>query len=163
MAKAVAKKNDAALWQRILVPTDFSRPADAALVYGLRLAQLSGATLHVCHVVPVPHVLDALYERGFEPPESFKRILGKARRHIKTVIDTSPGGRQVTVRMHFSEGDAISGALEWATKLSADLIVMGTHGRTGAKRFFMGSVAEGLVRRAPCPVLTMRGDSGDGI
>ena len=59
--------------------------------------------------------------------------------------------------MHFSEGDPVPGVLEWAAKLKPDLIVMGTHGRRGAKRFFMGSVAEAVVRRALCPVLTLRG------
>jgi nucleotide-binding universal stress UspA family protein len=151
--------NATALWQSILVPTDFSQPADAAVTYALRLARSSGATLHVCHVVPVPHVLDALYERGLQPPESVKRIWQNARRHIKALAQATPDCEDVTLRIHFSEGDAVAGVLEWATKLKPDLIVMGTHGRKGTKRFFMGSVAEAVVRRSTCPVLTLRSET----
>ena len=118
-----------------------------------------GATLHVCHVVPVPHVLDALYERGLQPPESVKRIWQNARRHIKAITCAIPDGEDVALRIHFSEGDAVAGVLEWAAKLKPDLIVMGTQGRKGTKRFLMGSVAEAVVRRSPCPVLTLRGET----
>jgi nucleotide-binding universal stress UspA family protein len=137
---------------------DFSAPSEAALVYALRLARRSGATVHVCHVIPAPHVLDLLYEHGLEQPESAKRIAQTARQRVKDIIaSTTPGGPAVTVRVHCSEGDAAPGVLEWAAKLKPDLMVMGTHGRRGAQRFFLGSVAEAVVRRAPCPVLTLRG------
>ena len=146
------------LWRQILVPMDFSTPSEAALVYALTLARASGASVHVSHVIPILHVLDLLYEHGFEQPESVKRIKQKARQRIKDLVaSTNAGGAEVTVRMHFSEGDPVPGVLEWAAKLKPDLIVMGTHGRRGAKRFFMGSVAEAVVRRALCPVLTLRG------
>lgn len=157
MTMTATQKNESPLWQRILVPTDFSAPADAALSYAVRLALVSEAVLHVGHVVPVPHVLDPLYERGLHPPESLKRIWSNARRHIKTIIGSVADGEDATVRIHFAEGDAIEGLLAWTEKLKPDLIVIGTHGRTGTQRFFMGSVAEAIVRRAPCPVLTVRG------
>lgn len=144
------------LWQTILVPVDFSAPSEAALTYALKLAAASGAALHVCHLIPVPHVLDALYERGFEPEESVKRIEQKVRQRL-TEIGRSAGAT-LKSHLHCSEGDARDGVLEWAEKLKADLIVMGTHGRQGAERFFMGSVAEAVVRRAACPVLTVRGE-----
>ncbi len=142
------------LWRCILVPMDFSAPSEAAFTYALRIAKGSGAIIHVCHVIPIPHVLDALYERGLEQPESVKRIEQKARKRIKELALTT--GTDIALRVHFCEGEALSGVLEQATKLKPDLIVMGTHGRRGAKRFFLGSVAEGVVRRAPCPVLTLR-------
>jgi nucleotide-binding universal stress UspA family protein len=154
-------KTHAGLWRTILVPSDFSQPADAALTYALMLAHASGATLHLCHIVPVPHVLDALYERGYQPPESVKRIHQKARQHVKTITQANVGGKDVAPHIHFGEGDVVAGVLEWVTKLKPDLIVMGTHGRKGAKRFFMGSVAEAIVRRSPCPVLTLRGESAE--
>ena len=144
----------ASVWRRILVPIDFSSPAEAALAYAFKLARISGALVHICHVIPVPHVLDAFYEHGFEPPESVKRIEQKARKRIKELALAS--GANVTLRVHFTEGEALKGVLDQATKLKPDLIVIGTHGRRGAKRFFLGSVAEGVVRRAPCPVLTLR-------
>lgn len=146
------------LWHQILVPMDFSPPSEAALTYALTLARASGATVHVCHVIPALHVLDLLYEHGFEQLESVKRIAQKARRRVKDIIaSTNTGGADVTVQVHCSEGDTAPGVLEWAEKLKPDLIVMGTHGRRGAKRFFLGSVTEAVVRRATCPVLTLRG------
>lgn len=145
------------LWQTILVPVDFSAPSEAALSYALTLAAESSAVLHVCHIIPVPHVLDALYERGFEPEETVKRIVSKARQRMNEIVRTTSS--TLKPQLHCNEGDARDGVLEWAEKLKADLIVMGTHGRQGAERFFMGSVAEAVVRRASCPVLTMRGES----
>jgi nucleotide-binding universal stress UspA family protein len=144
------------LWSTILVPVDFAAPSEAALTYALTLATASSAALHVCHIIPVPHVLDVLYERGFEPEESVKRIEHKARQRINDLVRSA--GDSVKPHLHCSEGDARDGVLEWAAKLKADLIVMGTHGRQGAERFFMGSVAEAVVRRASCPVLTLRGE-----
>ena len=144
------------LWSTILVPVDFAAPSEAALTYALKLAAASSAALHVCHLIPVPHVLDALYERGFEPKESVKRIEHKARQRLTDLVRAA--GTSVPPPLHCSEGDARAGVLEWAQKLKADLIVMGTHGRQGAERFFMGSVAEAVVRRASCPVLTLRGE-----
>lgn len=146
------------LWRRILVPMDFSPPSEAALAYALTLARVSGATVHVCHVIPTLHLLDALYEHGLEQPESVKRIKQKARQRVKDLVAAAQtGGGDVKVQVHHSEGDAAPGVLEWTAKLKPDLIVMGTHGRRGAKRFFLGSVTEAVVRRAPCPVLTLRG------
>lgn len=145
------------LWHTIFVPVDFSAPSEAALGYALKLADASRAELHVCHIIPVPHVLDVLYERGFKPQESVKRIEQKARHRINDIVNSV--GSPLKPHLHFSEGDARDGVLKWAEKLKADLIVIGTHGRQGAERFFMGSVAEAVVRRAPCPVLTLRGES----
>ena len=116
-------KNTAALWQSILVPTDFSQPADAAMAYALTLAQASSATLHVCHVVPVPHVLDALYERGLQPPESVKRIWQNARRHIKAITCAIPDGEDVALRIHFSEGDAVAGVLVVIGRVGGDTLI----------------------------------------
>jgi universal stress protein A len=146
-----------ALWRRVLVPMDFSPPSKAALVYALTLARASGATVHVCHLIPRPGVLDLFYEHDFEPPESAKRAGQKVRRIVKDLVASTPtGGTGVTVRTHCSEGDAAPGVLEWVAKLKPDLIVMGTHGRRGARRFFMGSVAEAVLRRTVCPVLILR-------
>lgn len=74
------------LWHQILVPMDFSAPSEAALVYALTLARISGATVHVCHVIPAPHVLDLLYEHGLEQPESVTRIAQKARQRVKDMV-----------------------------------------------------------------------------
>ena len=83
----------APLWRTILVPMDFSTPSEAALAYALTLARASEATVHVCHVIPTPHVLDLLYEHGFEQPESVKHIKQKARQRVKDLVaSTNTGG-----------------------------------------------------------------------
>lgn len=142
-------------WRRILAPIDFSSPSEAAFVYALRLASALGAEVTAYHVIPVPHMLDVFYERGLAPPETVKRISQKARKRLKEIVQAEQSN--VPVRVRFQEGDAPDLIVEHATRSKADLIVMGTHGRQGASRFFLGSVAEAIVRRAPCPVLTVRG------
>jgi nucleotide-binding universal stress UspA family protein len=108
----------------------------------------------VCHVIPLPHVLDAFYEHGLSQPESVKQISQKARKRIKEIAFTLKAESPLRIRL--LEGEAVTELLEYAAKLKPDLIVMGTHGRRGAKRFFLGSVTEAIVRRAACPVLTLR-------
>ncbi|MGE0683706.1 MAG: universal stress protein [Candidatus Binatia bacterium] len=141
-------------WKRVLVPVDFSPLSETALIYALKLAQLVGAEVHACHIIPTPHVLDVLYERGFAPPESIKRITQKARKRIKEIAGTQE--TTVPLRIHCEEGEAAEHILQQAETLKVDLIVIGTHGRSGAQRFFLGSVAETVIRRASCPVLTLR-------
>jgi universal stress protein A len=144
----------APLWSGILVPVDFSAPSEIALTYALRLARYCGAQVWVHHVIPSPHALDALYERGLTQPESVKRIEQKARRRVKELA--AAAGVTTKILVSFSEGEARTRVLEYAAKCKPDLIVMGTHGRSGAKRFLIGSVAEAVIRQAPCPVLTLR-------
>lgn len=142
------------LWRSVLVPMDFSAPSEAALTYALRLADISKAIVYVCHVIPVPHVLDAFYEHDFEQPESVEHLKQRVRKRVKEIVLAM--GADVAPHIHFSEGDATEGVLKEAMRLKPDLIVMGTHGWHGVKRFFLGSVAEAVVRGAPCPVLTLR-------
>lgn len=146
-------------WQRLLVPVDFSASSDAALCYAVQLARANGAALHVCHAIPYPHMLDALFERGFTPEETLRRIRRKGRHHVQQLLAST--GFADTVRFHFQEGESGVTILAWADKLKPDLIVMGTHGHRGAVHFFLGSVAEAVVRQAPCPVLTLRAASAE--
>lgn len=141
-------------WRRLLAPVDFSASSDAALLYAVQLARVNGATLHVCHAIPHPHMLDALFERGLTPEETVRRIHRKGRHHVRQLLASV--GVDVSLRFHFHEGEAVAAVLAWVDKLKPDLIVMGTHGHRGAARFFLGSVAEAVVRQAPCPVLTLR-------
>src|SRR5262245_19924816 len=92
------------LWRCILVPIDFSPPSEAAMAYALKVARVSGAEVQVCHVIPVPHVLDAFYEHGLAQPESVKRIRQKARKRIKELVQMA--GADTTLQTHFGEGEA---------------------------------------------------------
>jgi nucleotide-binding universal stress UspA family protein len=132
----------------VLVAIDFSPPSDSALTYGRALAHTFGATLHVLHVtenmflratVFDPHAMNAAVCRTLE-----ERLTADDRKelHARAVVETSD-----------DPADAIT---QYARSANIDLIVMGTHGRTGLSHLLIGSVAERVVRTASCPVLTIR-------
>ena len=144
---------------RILVPTDFSAPSDAALATAKDLAAQFGASLHVVHVLEDPYAIaaysaDAL---GYLPPgikESWQR---EAEKRFETLLTPAERARfKVTTTVLFS-GSAAKEIVEHAQSNNIDLIVMGTHGRGGVAHLLLGSVTERVVRTALCPVLTMRG------
>ncbi len=138
----------------ILVPTDFSEHADQALAYAVDLATQLGATVHLVHAISVPAVgipeLGVAYssvtmENAVDAAQ--KELEARAAR-LRDRVSLGP------VRVEVGDArDVIDRAAE---TLSADLIVMGTHGRRGLRRMLLGSVAEAVVRSAPCPVLTVR-------
>jgi nucleotide-binding universal stress UspA family protein len=133
----------------ILHPTDFSDRSQNAFRLACSLARDYGAHLIVLHVVPTPL---AVYMEGVvaEPAENWCEGVQAQLCELKPDFpDVKPEHRAV-------EGDAVHEILTFAKENPCDLIVMGTHGRTGLGRFLMGSVAEGVVRKAPCPVLTVK-------
>jgi nucleotide-binding universal stress UspA family protein len=141
--------------KNVLVATDFSVEAEAALTYGRTLARTFDATLHLLHVA------DNIYLRlgtdTFIPPPELQADLEEAARKQldALLIDNDP----IPLRTHPAVVVSSSPALaitKYARKVDADLIVMGTHGRGAFAHLLMGSVAERVVRTAPCPVLTVR-------
>ena len=142
--------------KRILVPTDFSETADAALAYAKPLAAQLGARLHLVHVFSDPYVLPAYAPDVYaEVPavlreEALEQIADELRRRACT----STGERTVTATL---VGLTTKELVRYANENDIDLIVMGTHGRHGVAHLLLGSVAELMVRVAPCPVLTVRG------
>ena len=144
------------MFTRILVPMDFSAPSDAALDYARGIATRFGASLHLLHVAEDPY--RALYSAEVFVPEMEglrDQILDDAAGRMKDRLRESDRTElQATV-------DAIIGTpagsiVEYAGGHDMDFIVMGTHGRGGMSHLLMGSVAERVVRKAPCPVLTVR-------
>lgn len=123
------------MFTRILVPIDFSAPSDAALVYAKGIAAHFGARLHVVHVTDSPSPALAPALDADAPQASTELLHGPC---AKTIVDAA--------RRHH-----------------CDLIVMGTHGRTGMTHALMGSVAEDVVRHAECPVLTVHGPRLDAM
>lgn len=135
--------------KNIVCPTDFSEPSDAAIRYASSLAQHYGSTLHLVFVTerPVPYGAGSgVYLLSDEDRE-------KIRQQFEKVSPTESG---VKCEHHLLEGDPAQEIVELSKKLSADLIVLGTHGRSGLARLLMGSVAEHVVRKAECPVLALR-------
>ena len=132
---------------RILVPTDFSRPSEQALAYARSLAQRFGASLHLLHVVNRPLLAEGLAAEAFID-ESSDMVEVAQQRLRKRAPDAA------SANVVF--GYAAKSIVQHASQLGVDLIVMGSHGRTGIAHILLGSVAEAVVRTAPCPVLTVR-------
>ena len=138
----------------ILVPSDFSECSDAALRYGLELARRFDARLHVLHVVQDP-LTQPWAAEGFSAPliEMVEKWQHDAKARLSAAIPLADIGRvtvDTVVAWPYAE------ILRQATEHNVDLIVMGTHGRSGVSHMLLGSIAEKVVRHAPCPVLTVR-------
>jgi nucleotide-binding universal stress UspA family protein len=134
-----------AMFTRILVPTDFSKASDAALAHARRLADATGASLHVLHVV------DNLFLRTvLADPRDYEAA---ALRQLQQRLPADTPGAILVVERSEAPADEIT---RYARTHHIDLIVMGTHGRGRMAHLLLGSVAETVARTAPCPVLTMR-------
>jgi universal stress protein A len=143
------------MFSRILVPTDFSPPSDAALEYARILATKFGSTLRILHVIDDPSDSSPFVSDGFAPSTEEIRglLIDQARKRLDHLM--------TLVSRYNAHADAVFGTpataiIDYATATGTSLIVMGTHGRTGLAHLLMGSVAEQVVRTAPCPVLTVR-------
>ncbi|MFN3597653.1 MAG: universal stress protein [Rubricoccaceae bacterium] len=147
---------------RLLVPTDLSPGADAALAYAVRIAETSGADIHLFHVVEAltPGRGPATSSVSMTVAAWAEETRAQALEQMRARAAQYPGVRVMTERPTYgATGDAI---LEAARRIGADLIVMGTHGRRGLRRLVLGSVAEDVVRHAEVPVLTVRQPEPDG-
>jgi nucleotide-binding universal stress UspA family protein len=143
--------------KNILVATDFGEPADAALRYGRELAGRFGCTLHVLNVIENFYVttLGAETYAAFVP-EMQRELENAARKRLdETLIDSDGSGPPTRPAVRTSGSPAYA-IVDYAQEFDIDLIVMGTHGRGALAHLMMGSVAERVVRIAPCPVLTVR-------
>jgi len=142
---------------RILVPTDFSAPADEALDYAVWLAGRLGAHVQLLHVLDDPFVTQGLAAEAFivEAPVLRTGLLRHAQERLAHRTAAAKGA-DVRIDSEVLFGNGAKTIAEYAADRGVDLIVMGTHGRTGMAHLLLGSVAERLVRTAPCPVLTVR-------
>jgi nucleotide-binding universal stress UspA family protein len=138
----------------ILHPTDFSEAAAAAFQVARALARDHDARLVVLHVLP-PTFSDTAAP-ALEPVRTWEEEGAKMCR----LCPADPGTR---VEYRQVEDDPAAGILRVARDLDCDLIVMGTHGRMGLARLLLGSVAEKVVREAPCPVLTVRANRAEKV
>ena len=144
-------------YRRILWPTDFSPLAKAALPHAVRLADAHGAELVVLHVLPSAayYALPGMTGGALAQLQRENRGVGQA--ELRRVADRVKGSApRLRVRSVLVEGAPADQIVRAARSLKCDLIVLATHGRTGMARAVMGSVAENVVRLAPCPVLTVR-------
>jgi nucleotide-binding universal stress UspA family protein len=145
------------VFHRILYATDFSSASRPALTQAISLARENRAALRVVHALP-PLVLGD--GSAFVPPGTYETIDRRARQHAQKQLTAlvararKAGARATSLLLVGTPQEQVPRA---ARRMRADLIVIGTHGRTGMSKVLLGSVAERLVRLAPCPVLTVRG------
>jgi nucleotide-binding universal stress UspA family protein len=142
--------------QHILVPHDFSEAAEHALSYALDLAGRLGARLTIVHAFEDPY---AVAESVQYSAEMLGVIEGAARTALDGVVARARRSG-VAIEGVLRQGRAWSEIDAAAVAAKADLIVMGTHGRRGVSRALLGSVAEKVIRTAPCPVLTVHESEG---
>jgi nucleotide-binding universal stress UspA family protein len=141
--------------KNILAPTDFSVPSRHALKYAAELAKRFQAQLHL--VTVVENVIPLVPEAGMLFRAQADQLVEqqKAARHALERVADDPALLALKPRTRVLAGSAHAEILALAKSLEVDLLVVGTHGRTGLSHLFMGSVAEKLVRLATCPVLTV--------
>jgi nucleotide-binding universal stress UspA family protein len=141
--------------QHILVPTDFSDYANCALDYAMALAKALPARLTFLHVIQLtPMTMGDMY--GYSLEAYLEAMESEAQKHMQALLNrVHQAGLQGETAI--VQGVPFQTIVDMAESRDVDLIVMGTHGRTGLTHALMGSVAERVVRMAPCPVLVTRG------
>ena len=146
---------------KILVPMDFSPHADRAFGYATSLARRLGAELTLVHVVEDPYATGAWGAEGYLPNvgELLQELIVGTERQLAKLKETE-AAQGLTVKTAVVTGRPSQAIIDRAASEGCDLIVMGTHGRTGLSHAVMGSVAERVLRKAPCPVLTVRAKAG---
>jgi nucleotide-binding universal stress UspA family protein len=144
---------------RILVPLDGSTTSEAALDEAIRLAQALGATLDLMQVVPLPWAVYGASAEVWVRADIDDLLAKGADDYLAQVQQRVPAG--ITVERHVLRGAPAISVLDHAESTGADLLVMGTHGRSGVSRFILGSVADQVVRSGRAPVLLVRGTGSD--
>ena len=142
--------------RRILCPVDFSEPSETALDYAIDLAKKFGADVQLVHVyqLPVYALPDGAMMAG---PEFTTKVTTELSRALTELAESKTG---VPLETHLVEGIPYKEVVRLSEELEADLVVMGTHGRTGLKHLLLGSVAERVVRSSKVPVVTVPTSGG---
>jgi nucleotide-binding universal stress UspA family protein len=143
-------------WKRICCPIDFSDASRAAMEVAADLARRHGAELVLLHAYPIPGYT---FPDGsvVASPKMMQELAEQAQRHLdewRADAERLLQGPRVSVEKAI--GEPASEIVSYAKESGVDLLVLGTHGRTGLEHALMGSIAERVVRRAHCPVLTVR-------
>ncbi len=138
---------------RILCPLDFSEFSRRALRYAISLTRHFGAQLYIQHTAEIPQ---SLLMTGAEPSaiQEWRGQLPRIEQDVRQVLEDS-GVEPSEARIVVNEGPVLDRILETISSHHIDLLVMGTHGHQGFRRFVLGSVAEATIHQAPCPVLVV--------
>lgn len=152
------QRNPLPLFRNILLATDFSERAGDAFATACSLAAAGATKLIVLHVVEQVHIAEqpiGFTEGGF-PVAVFQEGLAFPENLVQRLREVYVPEKPIEIEYLLAEGEAADEVVRVARERGCDLIVMGTHGRTGLDRLLLGSVAEKVLRRAECPVLTVR-------
>ncbi|MEZ6097559.1 MAG: universal stress protein [Pirellulaceae bacterium] len=140
--------------KRVMLPTDFSSATQAAISYASAMVEAFDAELHVMHVLEVHASTTPVFGGGLTLAQFVKESRDAAVRHLDKTIDPQWASRYSVVRA-VREGNPYAEIVDYARENAIDLIVMTTFGRSGLAHMLIGSVAERVVRKAPCPVLVV--------
>jgi nucleotide-binding universal stress UspA family protein len=140
--------------RRILVPCDFSEYAEKALTWALELAERWRSRVLLLHVIPRPSYPPMLMGSYFDVAQFEASLQAEAEARAKEIVARA-GNKAVQIETQVIIGEPFSDICRMAEDEKVDLIVMGSHGRTGLRHVLLGSVAERVVRHAPCPVLVV--------
>jgi len=144
-------------FDRVLIPLDFSELSDTVLRYGVELTSDAGTTILFHVLEPLPMHMESAFG-AFVNTEGLARIRENAQELLDGAIQRFPDRN---FKSELSEGKPDALILDAAKRYKAQLIVMGTHGRGGLEDLFLGSTAGKIVRKARCPVLTVRTREGE--
>jgi universal stress protein A len=139
-------------FKTVLCPTDFSEASGRAIEYGARFVRLSEGLLLIAHVIHIP---TEQYRDEAGEVLGFDVLKRRAEAQLSQACDRYAGGYHRT-QLLLDIGDPFTQLMAIASDQRVDLIVTATHGRSGIGHLIMGSVAEKIIRHAPCPVLVVR-------
>ncbi len=145
--------------QTILVATDFSDASAPATAYAISLAHALNARLYIMHVVPEEDVriitaIRAYLQSEVTPETLVDTFYAEAAKRLATLVEEAHAMELVQERLIVTGNPAVA-IMHWAAAKHVQLIILGTHGRRGVTRFMLGSVAERVLREAPCAVLVV--------
>lgn len=140
--------------RRILVPLDFSEHAESVIEWALHLAEQHQSTLLLLHAYHLPVEFQQL-EGAYLPQDFWNNVKDEAQLNLESYAERVRA-RGVAVETFVREGYPATVIEEEATRQNADLVVIGTRGLSGLKHLLLGSIAERVVQKAPCPVLTVK-------
>ena len=143
------------MFQRILVATDFSPASTPALEQSVKMARREGSLLLIAHAYQEPGLVELSHAPARVYEEWDQKLREAVDRKLRPLVEYARK-EEVEAEGLILTGFADEAIIEAAKQQRADLIVMGTHGRRGAARLFLGSVAARVISTAPCPVMTVR-------
>ena len=145
--------------RKVLCPIDFSQHADLVVEWAAHLAEEHDSEVILLHAYHLPVEFQQL-EGAYLPPDFWNSVKEEAEKTLVTYVDALRE-RGIPVEAVVREGYPATVIVDEAREMDADLIVIGTHGLSGIKHLLLGSIAERVVQRAPCPVLTVKTPTKD--